>query len=80
MSVVVRINCCGMLDVMSADVLKAVLCFARNIMQIQKKKIWESVQPHLKTDDSCIAMLGEQFMQTCAGVVMCRSLKNANIG
>ncbi|KAJ0092698.1 hypothetical protein Patl1_27159 [Pistacia atlantica] len=47
--------------------------------QIQKKKIWELVQPHLKTDDSCIAMLGEQLMQTSAGAVMSRSLKNANI-
>ncbi|KAJ9173909.1 hypothetical protein P3X46_016998 [Hevea brasiliensis] len=47
--------------------------------QIQKKKIWESVQPHLKTDYSCLAMLGEHLMRTSAGVVGCRSLKNANI-
>lgn len=47
--------------------------------QVQKKKIWESVQPHLKTDDSCVAMLGEHLMRTSAGVVGCRSLKNANI-
>ncbi|PON50610.1 Ribosomal protein [Trema orientale] len=47
--------------------------------QIQKKKIWELVQPHLKTDDSCIATLGEYTMQTSAGVVLCTSLKNANI-
>ena len=48
-------------------------------LQIQKKKIWEFVQPHLKTDDYCIAMLGEHVMRTSAGVVLCRSLKNANI-
>ncbi|PON32460.1 Ribosomal protein [Parasponia andersonii] len=47
--------------------------------QIQKKKIWELVQPHLKTDYSCIATLGEYSMQTSAGVVLCTSLKNANI-
>ncbi|KAJ0034480.1 hypothetical protein Pint_26502 [Pistacia integerrima] len=45
--------------------------------QIQKKKIWELVQPHLKTDDSCIAMLGGQLMLISAGAVMSRSLKNA---
>lgn len=55
------------------------LRFACNVLQIQKKKIWELVQPHLKTDDSCIGMLGEQLMQTSAGAVMSRSLKNANI-
>ncbi|TXG75443.1 hypothetical protein E1A91_1Z013600v1 [Gossypium mustelinum] len=32
--------------------------------QVQKKKIWESVQPHLKTDASCTAMLGEYLMRT----------------
>lgn len=47
--------------------------------QVQKKKIWELVQPHLKTDASCTAMLGEHLMQTSAGVVVCESLKNANI-
>ncbi|KAH9726424.1 methionine aminopeptidase 2B [Citrus sinensis] len=47
--------------------------------QVQKKKIWELVQPHLKTDASLVAMLGEHLMQTSAGAVMSRSLKNANI-
>ncbi|KAJ8755328.1 hypothetical protein K2173_019126 [Erythroxylum novogranatense] len=47
--------------------------------QIQKKKIWESVQPHLKTDDSCVAMLEDHLMHTSSGVVGCRSLKNASI-
>ncbi|XP_077231451.1 nucleic acid-binding, OB-fold-like protein [Tasmannia lanceolata] len=47
--------------------------------QVQKKKIWESVQPHLKTTDSCVAVLGVHPMRTSAGVVVCKSLKNANI-
>ncbi|XP_022764436.1 aminoacyl tRNA synthase complex-interacting multifunctional protein 1 [Durio zibethinus] len=47
--------------------------------QVQKKKIWELVQPHLKTDASRNAMIGEHLMQTSAGVVVCKSLKNANI-
>ncbi|KAL6003674.1 hypothetical protein ACLOJK_023908 [Asimina triloba] len=47
--------------------------------QVQKKKIWESVQPHLKTTESCVAVLGTHPMQTSAGVVVSGSLKNANI-
>ncbi|KAK2351533.1 hypothetical protein P8452_30691 [Trifolium repens] len=47
--------------------------------QIQKKKIWELVQPHLKTDVSCTAMLGEHVMRTSAGSVTSQSLQNANI-
>lgn len=47
--------------------------------QLQKKKIWELVQPHLKTDTSCIAMLGEHVMRTSVGSVACQSLQNANI-
>ncbi|XP_010278430.1 PREDICTED: aminoacyl tRNA synthase complex-interacting multifunctional protein 1 [Nelumbo nucifera] len=47
--------------------------------QIQKKKIWELVQPHLKTDDSCVAAIGIHPMRTSAGMVVSRSLKNANI-
>ncbi|XP_056172396.1 uncharacterized protein LOC115677068 [Syzygium oleosum] len=47
--------------------------------QVQKKKIWESVQPHLKTDASCNAVLGDHFMRTSLGAVVCKSLKNANI-
>ncbi|KAJ6832096.1 putative aminoacyl tRNA synthase complex-interacting multifunctional protein 1 [Iris pallida] len=47
--------------------------------QVQKKKIWEFVQPHLKTTDACVAVLGAHPMRTSAGVVTCTSLKNANI-
>ncbi|KAF8702173.1 hypothetical protein HU200_033064 [Digitaria exilis] len=47
--------------------------------QVQKKKIWESVQPHLKTMDNCIAVLGEQPMRTSAGPVFCKSLHGARV-
>lgn len=47
--------------------------------QVQKKKVWELVQPHLKTDASCIATLGEHLMRTPAGAVSCKSLKHAKI-
>ncbi|KAI4333090.1 hypothetical protein L6164_017938 [Bauhinia variegata] len=47
--------------------------------QIQKKKIWEAVQPHLKTDASSIALLGEHVMRTSSGAVACQTRKNANI-
>lgn len=47
--------------------------------QIQKKKIWEMVQPHLKTDACCIAVLGSHPMRTSTGVVTSTSLKHANI-
>ncbi|PIA54055.1 hypothetical protein AQUCO_00900554v1 [Aquilegia coerulea] len=47
--------------------------------QIQKKKIWESVQPHLRTDSSCVAALGSHLMRTSAGLVVSKSLQNATI-
>ncbi|KAL0905185.1 hypothetical protein M5K25_027372 [Dendrobium thyrsiflorum] len=47
--------------------------------QVQKKKIWELVQPHLKTTDECVAVLGVLPMRTSAGLITCRSLKNSNI-
>ncbi|CAI0396982.1 unnamed protein product [Linum tenue] len=50
--------------------------------QIQKKKIWESVQPHLKTNNAGIAVLGgddDREMRTSAGVVVSKTLSNANI-
>lgn len=48
-------------------------------VQIQKKKMWELVQPHLKTDAYCVAALGGHVMRTSKGVVSCRSLRNANV-
>lgn len=47
--------------------------------QVQKKKIWELVQPHLRTDDSCTAMLGLDNMRTSAGVIISESLRNTKI-
>ncbi|XP_022849195.1 aminoacyl tRNA synthase complex-interacting multifunctional protein 1 [Olea europaea var. sylvestris] len=47
--------------------------------QVQKKKIWEQVQPHLETDDSCVAVLGTHYMRTSAGLIVSQSLKNARI-
>ncbi|KAJ4748442.1 hypothetical protein LUZ62_082847 [Rhynchospora pubera] len=47
--------------------------------QVQKKKIWESVQPNLKTTESCVAVLGSLPMRTSAGEVTSKSLKNARI-
>jgi aminoacyl tRNA synthase complex-interacting multifunctional protein 1 len=48
-------------------------------MHVQKKK--ESVQPHLKTDDSCMEILGgEHFIRASARVLVAfKSLNNANI-
>ncbi|GAV85222.1 LOW QUALITY PROTEIN: tRNA_bind domain-containing protein, partial [Cephalotus follicularis] len=48
-------------------------------LHIQKEKNWELVQTHLVTDASCNAMLGDHIMQTSAGSVVYKSLKNANI-
>ncbi|XP_078166971.1 nucleic acid-binding, OB-fold-like protein [Carex rostrata] len=47
--------------------------------QVQKKKIWESVQPHLKTTEACVAVLDTLPMRTSAGEITCKSLKNARI-
>ncbi|XP_043695913.1 tyrosine--tRNA ligase, cytoplasmic [Telopea speciosissima] len=53
--------------------------------QVQKKKVWEAVQPRLKTDESCVAALeidegqGLHPMRTSTGVVVCPTLKNARI-
>lgn len=47
--------------------------------QVQKKKIWESVQPLLKTTESCVAVFQSKPMRTSGGVVTCQSLPGANI-
>eukprot|EP01018_Ginkgo_biloba_P017662 Gb_23258 [translate_table: standard] len=47
--------------------------------QVQKKKIWEIVQPYLKTTDDCVAVFGKSTMRTSVGLVTCKSLKSANI-
>lgn len=49
-------------------------------MQIDKKKIWQELQPLLKTDDSKTAVFqGEHIMMTSAGPVTTDSLTGANI-
>ncbi len=47
--------------------------------RVQKKKIWEGVQPLLKTDTSAVAGFKGRTMLTSAGPVKAASLTNANI-
>lgn len=49
------------------------------LLQVQKKKMWESVQPLLKTDESGVSMLKEHLMRTSSGLVTSKSLRIANI-
>lgn len=48
-------------------------------MQIQKNKIWEELQPELKTDDSKTANFKGHTMMTSAGAVTADTLAGANI-
>ncbi|KAH7281176.1 hypothetical protein KP509_36G033800 [Ceratopteris richardii] len=48
--------------------------------QLQKKKIWESIQPELKTSAECIVTFKGRPMRTSAGMVSCQSLREANVG
>ncbi|CAD6264061.1 unnamed protein product [Miscanthus lutarioriparius] len=47
--------------------------------QVQKKKIWEAVQAHLRTTDNCIVVLGDKQMRTSAGLIFCKSLQGARV-
>lgn len=48
--------------------------------RVQKKKLWEKVQPELKTTDNLVATyLEEHPMMTSAGAVTTKSLKGARI-
>ena len=47
--------------------------------QVQKKKIWEGVQPHLKTNDQRQVVYKGTVMTIGAGPVMAPTLANANI-
>ncbi|KAG0546632.1 hypothetical protein BDA96_01G011200 [Sorghum bicolor] len=47
--------------------------------QVQKKKIWEAVQPHLRTTDNCTVVLGDKQMRTSAGPIFCKSLQGARV-
>lgn len=47
--------------------------------RVQKKKLWEGVQPELKTTDELVATYKGIPMMTSAGPVVTASLKGANI-
>ena len=49
-------------------------------LQLQKKKVWEALQPLLATTDDCVASLFGRPLRSPAGVVTCQSLKQANVG
>lgn len=52
---------------------------AANPNQVQKKKLWEAVQPLLRTDGGCVAAFDGQPMLTSAGPVTAASLADATI-
>lgn len=47
--------------------------------RVQKKKLWEAVQPLLKTDAAATATFGGKPMLTSAGPVTTASLTGASI-
>lgn len=47
--------------------------------RVNKKKMWEAVQPHLKTDENCIAGYKGSKMMTSKGPVKATTLSSANI-
>lgn len=47
--------------------------------RVQKKKLWEAVQPELKTSDELVATFKGIPMMTSAGAVTTKSLKGARI-
>lgn len=47
--------------------------------QVQKKKIWESIQPLLKTTEGCAAVFQDKPMRASTGIVICASLKGGNV-
>lgn len=48
-------------------------------MQVQKKKVWEEVQPELKTDVTGVAVYRGVPMLTSAGPVRAASLTGGNV-
>jgi aminoacyl tRNA synthase complex-interacting multifunctional protein 1 len=48
-------------------------------VQVQKKKIWEEVQPDLRTDANKAAGYKGALMLTSAGPVVAATLANGNI-
>lgn len=48
--------------------------------QLQKKKVWEGIQPELKTSEDCVVIFKGKPMRTSTGFVTSMSLKGANVG
>lgn len=48
--------------------------------QLQKKKVWEGIQPELKTSEDCVVIFKGKPMRTSTGFVTSKSLKGANVG
>lgn len=49
------------------------------MVQIQKKKIWEGIQPLLKTTEECAAIFQDKPMRVSTGIVTCATLKSGNV-
>lgn len=47
--------------------------------KVQKKKLWEAIQPDLKTGEDKVAMYKDVVMMTSAGPVTAPTLANGNI-
>ena len=47
--------------------------------RVQKKKMWEAVQPHLRTDGDCVAQYQGRAMMTSAGAIRAATLAGAGI-
>ena len=48
-------------------------------MQVQKKKMWEDVQPELRTNEICQAAYQGHVMMTSQGPVTAATLSNSGI-
>lgn len=47
--------------------------------RVKKKKIWEKLQPFMKTNEEGVAFCDEQQMRVASGPITCPSLPNASI-
>lgn len=61
-------------------VLRGVQAKAMEPNPLQKKKVWEGVQPQLRTDDARAANFKGAAMQTAEGPVTASTLTAAHIG
>lgn len=48
--------------------------------RVQKKKLWEAVQPELNTSTDCVVQYKDKAMLTSAGPVTVASLTGATVG